>query len=109
MFNVTSNGSANRIGLFASLPEVWRFFRAARFDVVHIHEPLVPLLGCWSILSSTGSARVATFHSFAERPRVALGIFAKALASVQAPAFQAATAVSDAANTYAATFCASRA
>jgi phosphatidylinositol alpha-mannosyltransferase len=104
VINVTSNGSANRIGLFASLPEVWRFFRAQRFDVVHVHEPEVPVLGCWALVSSVGSARVASFHSFAERPRLTLGAFARVFAAVQGSAFHAATAVSEAASAYAGTF-----
>jgi phosphatidylinositol alpha-mannosyltransferase len=104
VISVTSNGSANRIGLLASLPEVWRFFHAHRFDVVHVHEPEVPLLGCWALLSSLGSARVASFHSFAERSRLVLGALARIFASVQAPAFHAATAVSEAASSYAGTF-----
>ena len=104
VINVTSNGSDNRIGIFTSLPEVWRFFRARRFDVVHVHEPVVPMLGLWATLASTGSARVASFHSFAERPRQALGVLAKLVAAVQAPAFHGATAVSDAARSYAETF-----
>jgi phosphatidylinositol alpha-mannosyltransferase len=102
--NITSNGSANRIGLFTSFAEVWAFFRASRFDVVHVHEPVVPMLGCWALLSSRGSARVATFHSFAERPSSALGAFAKIFAAVQVGAFHAATAVSEAASSYAGTF-----
>jgi phosphatidylinositol alpha-mannosyltransferase len=104
VFNINSNGSANRIGLFTSLREVWRFFRASRFDVIHVHEPVVPMLGCWALLSSGGSARVATFHSFSERPSSALGIFAKLFAAMQAGAFHAATAVSEAASSYAGTF-----
>ena len=104
VFNVTANGSANHIGLFPSFSEVRSFFRSARFDVVHIHEPVVPTLGCWAILSSRGSARVATFHAFAERPNRVLGAFAKLLANMQAPAFHAATAVSHVASSFAGKF-----
>jgi phosphatidylinositol alpha-mannosyltransferase len=101
VFNIPSNGSANRIGLFTSFAEVWRFFRASRFDVVQVHEPVVPMLACWAILSSPGSARVATFHSFAERPSRALTAFARVFAATQAPAYHAATAVSEPASAFA--------
>jgi phosphatidylinositol alpha-mannosyltransferase len=104
VFNITSNGSANRIGLFASLPEVREFFRSTDFDLVQVHEPLVPLLGWWAILSASHCARVATFHSYAERPRRALALFAKLVGTVQTPAFHAATAVSEMASAYAGTF-----
>jgi phosphatidylinositol alpha-mannosyltransferase len=51
---------------------VWRyskvkaFFRNHQFDIVHVHEPLVPMLGCFAVLCAN-SVNVATFHQYRER------------------------------------------
>jgi phosphatidylinositol alpha-mannosyltransferase len=48
---------------------VARLFASAHFDVVHLHEPLVPLMP-WFVLrcaASTGTAIVGTFHVHRER------------------------------------------
>ena len=44
VFNVPSNGSDNHIGLFTRPDRVRRFMRERGYDVLHLHEPLVPAL-----------------------------------------------------------------
>src|SRR4051794_21214619 len=42
-----------------------RELRAGDFDVVHIHEPVAPVIG-WDVLTSTDLPLVATFHCYSE-------------------------------------------
>src|SRR4051812_25174183 len=42
--NIPANGSDNLLGLFVSPIKVWRFFRQRKFDVIHLHEPLIPTI-----------------------------------------------------------------
>ena len=58
------NGSIGRITL--SLRLDWlvnRMLKRERFDIIHHHEPLVPLLSM-QILENASCAQVATFHAF---------------------------------------------
>jgi len=64
--NVPSNGSANHIGLFCRPDRVRRFIQQRRYDVLHLHEPLVPALPYYALWSAGSAARVATFHAFTE-------------------------------------------
>src|SRR3712207_3864903 len=41
-----------------------RELRAGRFDVVHLHEPVAPVVG-WDALMSADAPLVATFHCYA--------------------------------------------
>src|SRR5688572_22212396 len=43
-----------------------RELRAGRFDVVHLHEPVVPVVG-WDALTSSAAPLVGTFHCYSER------------------------------------------
>jgi phosphatidylinositol alpha-mannosyltransferase len=51
-------------------PRAWRraarFLEESRFDVVHMHEPLMPLVS-WCVLLQATSPIVATFHTYRER------------------------------------------
>lgn len=70
---VPSNGSAARITLspfFSS--KVKEFLRRERFDVVHLHEPLAPMLPLMVLLHSH-AINVGTFH--AARTTTNLGYF----------------------------------
>jgi len=64
---IRTAGSVARITFSA-----WRYaklkayFNQHQFDIVHIHEPLVPLLGNFALLCSTATT-VATFHQYRER------------------------------------------
>ena len=41
--------------------------RQGRFDVVHIHEPVVPLVG-WNAALGTDAPAVGTFHAYSTKP-----------------------------------------
>lgn len=47
---------------------LWRELRGGGYDVVHIHEPIVPLVGWYGLSCATlaGVPLVGTFHSFSE-------------------------------------------
>jgi phosphatidylinositol alpha-mannosyltransferase len=98
--SIQGNGSDNRLGLFASPLAVRRFMREHRFDVLHLHEPLLPSLGYWALAFCDAPARIATFHCHCENEgtlsRVARALLAPALAR-----FQRGIAVSQAAARYA--------
>ena len=49
-----------------------RELRAGRFDVVHVHEPVAPVVG-WDALTSADAPVVGTFHCYSERARAAHG------------------------------------
>jgi phosphatidylinositol alpha-mannosyltransferase len=42
-----------------------RELREGRFDVVHVHEPIVPLVG-WDVVRATRTPLVGTFHVYSE-------------------------------------------
>src|SRR3954462_7666414 len=42
-----------------------RELRAGAFDVVHLHEPVAPVV-CWDALTSTDAPLVGTFHCYSE-------------------------------------------
>jgi len=100
--NVPANGSANYMALFVSPWSVRRFLRERRFDVVHLHEPMVPMLGYYTLWLSPAAAHVATFHMYAEAEpalsRAARGV----IAGILHPFLEAAIAVSPAAADFAA-------
>src|SRR5262249_34267099 len=60
--NVPANGADNRIALLTPPWAVRRFFARRRFDVVHFHEPYVPLLAYYAAWLTPAAAHVATFH-----------------------------------------------
>jgi phosphatidyl-myo-inositol alpha-mannosyltransferase len=55
---------------FGADPRSWRrvreFFRRRQFDVIHIHEPLMPLVP-WFVLWQSTAPVVATFHTHREQ------------------------------------------
>jgi phosphatidylinositol alpha-mannosyltransferase len=70
-FRIPSNGSVARgtIGL-----HLWRdvreFFSAERFDLVHVHSPLVFTLPPMAIMAARRRPLVGTFHTYFEGSRV---------------------------------------
>jgi len=59
---ITFGGTESGLGLSPlSAHRVARVFRRERFDVVHVHEPLTPLLP-WFALGSSRAPIVGTFH-----------------------------------------------
>jgi phosphatidyl-myo-inositol alpha-mannosyltransferase len=95
--NIVSNGSNNRLGLFVSPWQVWRYFRRNRFDVLHVHEPLLPSLPYWAIWASGRTSRVATFHAFGEHRSALLRLAMRGFSAVQFPFIHRGIAVSPAA------------
>ena len=65
-----SNASIARVSFSLTLaPHVRRILRAGNFDVVHIHEPLAPLLP-WYVLWFSNAVNVGTFHASREKSTV---------------------------------------
>ena len=83
---VPANGSRAPVALApAAALRIRRILERARPDVVHVHEPLVPVVGPVAALTS-GAARVLTFHATAEGgvlPRLYRGIRAPGRAIVE--------------------------
>ena len=49
-----------------------RELRAGGFDVVHLHEPVAPVVG-WDALTSADAPLVGTFHCYSESVAAAQG------------------------------------
>ena len=99
--NIVSNGSDNRLGLFVSPWRVWRYFQRNRFDVLHLHEPLLPSLPYWATWASGRTPRVATFHAFGEHRSALLRVASRGFSALQFPFIHRGIAVSPAAASYA--------
>ncbi|MFI7614337.1 glycosyltransferase family 4 protein [Nonomuraea terrae] len=66
---VPYNGSVARMSFgFLSAARVRRWVRTGEFDVLHIHEPLIPSLGVLACWAARGPI-VATFHASFQRSR----------------------------------------
>jgi phosphatidylinositol alpha-mannosyltransferase len=101
--NVISNGSDNRLGLFVSPWRIWRYFRRHKFDIVHLHDPLLPSLPYWAIWGTGRTPRVATFHAYGEHLSAVLRLAARGFSLLQFPFIHHAMAVSPAAAEHAST------
>ena len=61
-----SNGAVSNLSAsLAGVATLRRELRAGKFDVVHLHEPVCPLIG-WDALASTDAPLVGTFHCYSE-------------------------------------------
>jgi phosphatidyl-myo-inositol alpha-mannosyltransferase len=70
---IPSSGSVSRISLSLHLaPRIKEVLRQERFDVIHLHEPFVPML-CSAMLRFSDGVNIGTFHAFASRPGYAVG------------------------------------
>jgi len=59
-----ANGAvSNLCARTAGLSQMRRELRTGAFDVVHLHEPIVPML-CWDACVSTRAPLVGTFHAY---------------------------------------------
>jgi len=65
--SIRSNGSDNRLALLTSPFRVRAYLQGRRFDVLHVHEPLNPMLPYYARWWANAGASIATFHCFAER------------------------------------------
>ena len=68
--SVSAGGSKARVALDPRLyPRVRSLMRQRRFDVVHLHEPLAPILP-WMVMQHSQAVNVGTFHAFSEKQRL---------------------------------------
>jgi phosphatidylinositol alpha-mannosyltransferase len=65
---IRANGAVSNVSLFPdALTTLRRELRAGDFDVIHVHEPHVPVVG-YDALDSTRAPLVGTFHCYSENP-----------------------------------------
>jgi phosphatidyl-myo-inositol alpha-mannosyltransferase len=64
-----ANGSVSNLAAFPAGGVVAprRLVRSGEFDVIHVHEPVVPLVG-WNATLGARDPVVGTFHSYATKP-----------------------------------------
>jgi phosphatidylinositol alpha-mannosyltransferase len=64
-----ANGSVSNLAPFPAGGVVAprRLVRSGEFDVIHVHEPLVPLVG-WNATLAAHDPVVATFHAYSTKP-----------------------------------------
>jgi phosphatidylinositol alpha-mannosyltransferase len=68
-FGLPANGAVSNItGAPGAVLALRRELREGRYDVVHLHEPVVPMV-CWDVLrGACGLPLVGTFHTYSENP-----------------------------------------
>ncbi|HLM51619.1 MAG TPA: lysylphosphatidylglycerol synthase domain-containing protein [Solirubrobacteraceae bacterium] len=67
---VRMNGAVSNLsGTPYAVTALRRSIEAARLDVIHVHEPVAPIVG-WDVLSTTGVPLVGTFHCYGTNPVV---------------------------------------
>jgi phosphatidylinositol alpha-mannosyltransferase len=68
-FGLPANGAVSNItGAPGAVLALRRELHRGRYDVVHLHEPVVPMV-CWDVLrGACGLPLVGTFHTFSENP-----------------------------------------
>jgi phosphatidylinositol alpha-mannosyltransferase len=65
---VGANGAVSNLVPFPdAVITMRRELRAGRYDVIHVHEPVAPLIG-WDVCSFADIPVVGTFHSYSTRP-----------------------------------------
>jgi phosphatidylinositol alpha-mannosyltransferase len=64
-----ANGSVSNLAPFPAGGVVAprRLVRSGEFDVIHVHEPIVPLVG-WNVTLGARDPVVGTFHTYATKP-----------------------------------------
>jgi phosphatidylinositol alpha-mannosyltransferase len=66
---IPANGAvSNLTGTLHSIRATRRALRSGGYDVAHIHEPIVPLVGYDALMSSGDLPLVGTFHTYSENP-----------------------------------------
>jgi phosphatidylinositol alpha-mannosyltransferase len=65
---IGANGAVSNLSVFPEGPiSLRRELRAGNYDVVHVHEPLAPVVG-WDAMVFRGAPVVGTFHAYSTRP-----------------------------------------
>ena len=101
VLNISSNGSGNRLGIFVSPFSFWRFIKRQQFDVLHIHEPLPPVVPYYAAWMSPGVPKIATFHAYSEQSSRLLLAARKVFAPAILPYIHRGIAVSEPASRHA--------
>jgi phosphatidylinositol alpha-mannosyltransferase len=66
---IPANGAvSNLTGTLHSIRAIRRALRSGGYDVAHIHEPIVPLVGYDALMSSGDLPLVGTFHTYSDNP-----------------------------------------
>jgi phosphatidylinositol alpha-mannosyltransferase len=64
---IGANGAISNLSVFPEgVTATRRALREGRFDVVHVHEPIAPIVG-WDAALSTSAPVVGTFHAYSTR------------------------------------------
>ena len=64
---IGANGAVSNLSVFPEGPiSLRRELRAGRFDVVHVHEPIAPIVG-WDAMVFRGAPVVGTFHAYSTK------------------------------------------
>jgi phosphatidylinositol alpha-mannosyltransferase len=64
---IGANGAVSNLSSFPEGPiALRRELRAGNYDVVHVHEPLAPLIG-WDAMTSREAPVVGTFHAYSTK------------------------------------------
>ena len=70
---IPSSGSISRISLSLHLaPRIKEVLCQEKFEVIHLHEPFMPML-CSAMLRFSDGINIGTFHAYAGRPGYGLG------------------------------------
>jgi phosphatidylinositol alpha-mannosyltransferase len=70
---IPASGSISRISLSLHLaPDIKRVLEKEKFDVVHLHEPFMPML-CSAVLRFSHCINIGTFHAYSGSPGYWLG------------------------------------
>ncbi len=70
---IPASGSISRISLSLHLaPDIKRVLEREKFDVVHLHEPFMPML-CSAVLRFSHCINIGTFHAYCGSPGYWLG------------------------------------
>ena len=66
-FGIGANGAVSNLSASAeAVTAMRRELRNGRYDVVHVHEPIAPVLG-WDVATSRSAPVVGTFHAYSTK------------------------------------------
>jgi phosphatidylinositol alpha-mannosyltransferase len=66
--SIPSSGSIIRVSISLNLgPEIREVLAREKFDIIHLHEPFMPML-CSAVLRFSNSVNIGTFHAWDGKP-----------------------------------------